>query len=155
MTDELQPRPEPEPLPDETPVETLDEDDEEFELVEPPNATRLSPYAISSLVIAVLAAFELPSAIAYLGFISIGSGGVVRVVAPSIAAVAFAGLAMWLAARAEDEIFVEERAFGGVGLYRAARILSIMVIIILVLAAVIGIIVAVHSGQTVSPTIGP
>jgi hypothetical protein len=145
MTDELQPRPEPEPLPDPV-VEDLDDEDEGIELVEPRTATRLSPYAIAAFAVSLLGLFDLGSALRGALFLNVGfashvtHGPAIREILfnlSSLVAPMFAGaFGMWLAAKAENEIFEDEPTgvFGGVGLYRAAWFLGMALIAITVLA---------------------
>ncbi len=122
-------------------VESLDEDEgeEEFELVEPTGVTRISPYAIASLVVVGIAAYASTSTMANLLFqasLAPNAVDVFRLFLPAVFPIALASVSLWLAARAEDEIFLEPRGFGGVGFYRAARILAMILITLIVLSIV-------------------
>jgi len=120
-------------------VETTEE--EEFELVEPPGVARTSPYAIAAMSVSLLAAFWMSSAMTSIGFFAdAGMREAIRGIGSIVGPITFASLAWWLSSQAEDEIFLEDSNLGGVGLYRAARILSMIVILILVAGVIVSVI---------------
>jgi hypothetical protein len=105
-------------------------------LIEPQQATRMSPYAIGAFVLAVAALWELPQRGSALGFRWSGSDIVFAVIFLSFPAVS-AGLALWLTGWAEAEIALSDGRLGGVGLCRASRVMAF-----LTLAGVLAIVVA-------------
>jgi len=150
-TDESEPVsvPVPEPVADVTPPAGLDAeppasgaasdaDADEGEDEEPLEARRLSPYSVAAFAVSLLALFQAPQNIFSIGAQAIPLSQLLRFVLPTLLLPVGASIAgLYLAWRGEEEIFVAEGKLGGVGLYRAARIVSAIVLLIIVVALVI------------------
>jgi hypothetical protein len=120
------------------PAPASDADADEGEDEEPLEATRLSPYSVAAFAVSLLALFQAPQNIFSIGAQAIPLSQLLRFVLPTLLLPVGASIAgLYLAWRGEEEIFVSEGKLGGVGLYRAARIVSAIVLTIIVVALVI------------------
>lgn len=102
-------------------------------LEEPEDSARLSPYAIAAFGVGILGLWLSPQSlfppfealevrVVFLGWLP-----------QALPALAASGVALWAARKAEEEIFLSEARFGGVGLYRTGRVLAIVTIAVIVL----------------------
>jgi hypothetical protein len=113
-----------------------DADDGEDE--EPLEATRLSPYAMGAFAVGLLSLFYAPQNIFQFGSQPIPTSQLLRFVLPQMLLPLLAAVvSLWLSFRAEEEIFVAGGRFGGVGLYRAARVVAIVTLVIVAAAIVV------------------
>ena len=88
---------------------------------EPLSADRMSPYAIGAFVTALLGLFaSQQSSFPFGPFENFFWFAV-----PSLPTLVAAVIALWLVARAREEIRLSDGRLGGVGLYRAARIIAL------------------------------
>ena len=118
--------------------EDTDADADEGEDEEPLEATRLSPYAVASFAVGMLALFQAPTSIFTQGAQPIPTSQLLRFLLPTMLLPVIAGgVSLWLSFRAEEEIFVAGGRFGGVGLYRAARVIAIATLLIVVAVFVV------------------
>lgn len=100
---------------------------EMLDIEEPLGPVRLSPFAIAALVLSALAIWTSGGLI-FPGVTDLPwEEVVVELIAQSLPPAAVAGLALWAASRGEEEIAASEGAFGGVGFYKTARLLAIVV----------------------------
>lgn len=125
------------PFGEREPDDDADDDADEGEDEEPLEATRNSPYSVAAFAVSLLALFQAPQNIFGAAGQSLTIDQLLRLVMPSLLMpVSASVVALWLSFRGEEEIFVAGGRFGGVGLYRAARVISIVVLAIVVLALV-------------------
>ncbi len=133
--------------PQEPVIESLDGADENLDIAESPAATRLSPYAVSAFVVAVLGGYGLAGLIYNaVNIVSFGSSGTVRQfvrgLAPLLAPLVFGVIGLWLSARADDEIQASDGRLGGVGFSHAARVLGMVVVVVAVLGAIAALLIS-------------
>lgn len=116
------------------PTPAGEEDDDEAE-EEPAGASRLSPHAVAAFAVSLMALFQAPQNVFQAQ--GLQSAQFLRYVLPTFAVPVGAALAsLWLAFRADEEIFMSDGKLGGIGYYRAARVVSILVLAIAIAAFV-------------------
>jgi hypothetical protein len=112
-----------------------DDDDDESDVdEEPSDASRLSPFAVASFVVSLLALYQAPRDV----FTAQGLSASVfwRYILPTMFVPLGASLtSLYLAMRASEEVFVGR--LGGVGFLHAARVISALVLLVCIGAAVL------------------
>jgi hypothetical protein len=111
-----------------------DDDDESGVDEEPSDASRLSPFAVAAFVVSLLALYQAPRDV----FTAQGLSASVfwRYILPTMFVPLGASIAsLYLAMRASEEVFVGR--LGGVGFLHAARVISMLVLLVCIAAAVL------------------
>jgi hypothetical protein len=114
--------------------DAADDDDDSDD--EPLDAKRTSPHSAAAFALSLLALFQAPQNV----FTAQGiqSSQFVRFILPTFAIPVLASIvALWLAFRGEQEIFMSEGKLGGVGYYKAARAIALGVLVIAAAAIIL------------------
>ena len=104
-------------------------------LEEPERALRLSPFAIAALVVSLFGLSQATQVV----FASLGQLSI-RTAMVAVVPLALSIVGLWLAARGDEEIFVSEGRFGGVGFCRAARVISVFTLVFVAVNLVLNLV---------------
>ena len=144
MTDELEPAGTEQPE-----IEELDDGSEEeeafFDVDEPLDAVRVSPFALAAFILSLAGLYLAPRGI----FIPpiYDSQELLYAAAGVILPLGTALIAFWLASRAAEEILDGDGKLGGVGFYRAAQVVSVITVIAIVLMIVLTVVLSGDRGR--------
>ncbi|MGH2758208.1 MAG: hypothetical protein ACRDKJ_01455 [Actinomycetota bacterium] len=142
--DEQELHPEDEPTSVESGAARAEQHDDLLNIEESYSATRLSPYGIAALAVSVVGLWGTAQSFLFSPtFFSPPIFGplwrqiVFGLLPSALPLFAMAGLAFWLAGRAENEILIADGSLGGVGFYRAARAITAVLVAIVFAAGVL------------------
>ena len=96
-------------------------------LEEPQAPARFSPYSIAAFVVSLYSLSQ--SQVAFSAFAQLSFRTSIVAAIP----VGLAAIGLWLAAQADEEIFVSDGRFGGVGFARAARVIAAFTLVFVAL----------------------
>jgi hypothetical protein len=126
------------PVGDAAKPDVSDDDDDEGLDEEPAEATRVSPYSAAGFAVSLLSLFQAPQNIFLSAQQPVQVMQFLKFLLPTLAVpVGGALVALFLAARGEEEIFVNDGRLGGVGYFKAARIISIGVLVLSLIAVIV------------------
>ena len=118
-------------------LSTVEEEPEDIDLSEPLDAVRLSPYAVAGFVVSLLG-FYLSDRAIFAFFEPIAWERLPLGLIPVAAAI----VALWLTAKAAEEIYVSDGALGGVGYVRGARAVAIVTLALAAASVVLSVLTA-------------